>query len=104
MVVIIGSPWDCPGGGAHAVVDKVVAGTAPKALPEECKGCIGPVCDKSYCILKALEAARRGDLDNGLVFAGANVWRVKEITTVKKLIEGLVDEANGILGKEPLTI
>lgn len=104
-VVIIGSPVGLPGRAVRTpFVDKVVAGTAPKALPEECKGCIGPVCDKSYCILKALEAARRGDLDNGLVFAGANVWRVKEITTVKKLIEELVDEANGILGKEPLTI
>jgi len=51
-----------------------------------------------------LEAARKGDLDNGLVFAGANVWRVKEITTVKKLIKELVEEANAILAKEPLII
>ncbi len=104
-VVIIGSPVGLPGRAVRTpFVDKVVAGTAPKALPEECKGCIGPVCNKSYCILKALEAARKGDLDNGLVFAGANVWRVKEITTVKKLIKELVEEANAILAKEPLII
>lgn len=104
-VVIIRSPVGLPGRAVRTpFVDKVLAGTAPKALPEECRGCIGPVCDKSYCILKALEAARRGDLDNGLVFAGSNVWRVKEITTVKKLIDELVGEANAILNKDPLTL
>lgn len=102
-VVIIHSPVGLPGRAVRTpFVDKVLVGTAPKALPEECKGCIGPVCDKSYCILKALEAARKGDLDNGLVFAGANVWRVQKMSTVKAIIDELVQEANGILSKEPL--
>jgi len=54
--------------------------------------------------LKALEAARKGDLDNGLVFAGANVWRVQKMSTVKAIIKELVDEANGILAVNPLVI
>lgn len=104
-VVIIHSPVGLPGRAVRTpFVDKVLAGTAPKALPEECKGCIGPVCDKSYCILKALENARKGDLDNGLVFAGANVWRVKKMNTVKGIIDELVGEANAILAKDPLII
>ncbi len=104
-VVIIHSPVGLPGRAVRTpFVDKVLAGTAPKALPEECKGCIGPVCDKSYCILKALEAARKGDLDNGLVFAGSNVWRVKKMGKVADIIKELVDEANAILAKVPLTI
>jgi len=103
-VVIIHSPVGLPGRAVRTpFVDKVLAGTAPKADPEECKGCIGPVCDKSYCILKALEAARKGDLENGLVFAGANVWRVQKMNTVANLIKELVSEANAILAKEPLT-
>jgi NAD(P)H-dependent flavin oxidoreductase YrpB (nitropropane dioxygenase family)/3-hydroxymyristoyl/3-hydroxydecanoyl-(acyl carrier protein) dehydratase len=102
-VVIIHSPVGLPGRAVRTpFVDKIINGTAPKPNPEECKGCIGPVCDKSYCILKALENARKGDLENGLVFAGSNVWRVKKMTTVHKLIKELVDEANGILAKEPL--
>lgn len=102
-VVIIHSPVGLPGRAVRTpFVDKILKGTAPKPNPEECKGCIGPVCDKSYCILKALENARRGDLENGLVFAGSNVWRVEKMTTVHKLIKELVDEANAILGKEPL--
>jgi nitronate monooxygenase len=104
-VVIIHSPVGLPGRAVRTpFVDKVLAGTAPKALPEECKGCIGPVCDKSYCILKALEAARKGDLDNGLVFAGANVWRVQKMNTVKDLIKELVEEANTILAANPLVV
>jgi NAD(P)H-dependent flavin oxidoreductase YrpB (nitropropane dioxygenase family)/3-hydroxymyristoyl/3-hydroxydecanoyl-(acyl carrier protein) dehydratase len=104
-VVIIHSPVGLPGRAVKTpFVEKILNGTAPKPNPEECQGCIGPVCDKSYCILKALENARKGDLDNGLVFAGANVWRVKKMTTVKELIEELVGEANAILAKEPLII
>ena len=104
-VVIIRSPVGLPGRAVRTpFVDKLLKGAAPKALPEECKGCIGPVCDKSYCILKALEAARKGDLDNGLVFAGANVWRVQKMSTVKAIIDELVNEANAILAKEPLII
>jgi len=104
-VVIIHSPVGLPGRAVRTpFVDKVLAGTAPKALPEECKGCIGPVCDKSYCILKALEAARKGDLDNGLVFAGSNVWRVQKMGTVKDIIKELVDEANAILANNPMVV
>ena len=104
-IVIIHSPVGLPGRAVRTpFVDKVLSGTAPKPNPEECQGCIGPVCDKSYCILKALENARLGDLDNGLVFAGANVWRVEKMMTVKGLIEELVQEANSILAKDPLII
>lgn len=104
-VVIIHSPVGMPGRAVRTpFVDKVLKGEAPRPNLEECQGCIGPVCDKSYCILKALENARKGDLENGLVFAGANVWRVQKMSTVSKLIEELVSEANAILAKEPLII
>ena len=62
------------------------------------------VCDKSYCILEALENARKGDIENGLVFAGSNVWRVNKIVSVKKLIQELVKEANEILKQKPLVL
>ena len=75
---------------------------APKVNPAECEGCIGPVCNKAYCILKALENARKGDMENGLVFAGSNAFRIKEIVSVKKLINELVEQANQILAEEPL--
>ncbi len=104
-VVIIKSPVGLPGRAIRTpLVQKMIEGTAPKADPSECEGCIGPVCDKSYCILKVLERARLGDLENGLVFAGANVWRIDKIVSVKELIKELADQANAILKNEPLLI
>ncbi len=103
--IIIHSPVGLPGRAIRTPFsDKVAAGTAPKPNPAECQGCIGPVCDKSYCILKALENARKGDIENGIVFAGTNVWRVNKIYKVKDLIKELVDEANAILKENPLII
>ncbi len=102
-IVIIHSPVGLPGRAIKTpFVEKIIAGTAPTPNPRECEGCIGPTCDKSYCILKALENARKGDIENGLVFSGANAWRIDRITTVKELLKELVDEANQILSKDPL--
>lgn len=102
-IVIIHSPVGLPGRAIKtSFVEKLLKGNAPKVNLAECEGCIGPVCDKSYCILKALENARKGDLENGLVFAGANAWRINKIVKVKDLLKELVDEAEQILIKEPL--
>ncbi|MCI1965916.1 MAG: nitronate monooxygenase [Oscillospiraceae bacterium] len=43
----------------------------------------------AYCITHALVNACRGDLKNGFVFIGANGSRVREITTVHRLMEEL---------------
>jgi NAD(P)H-dependent flavin oxidoreductase YrpB (nitropropane dioxygenase family)/3-hydroxymyristoyl/3-hydroxydecanoyl-(acyl carrier protein) dehydratase len=104
-IVIIHSPVGLPGRAIKTpLVEKILAGKAPKPDPKKCQGCIGMVCDKSYCILDALENARKGDIENGLVFAGSNVWRVKKIVSVKELIQELVREANAILKQEPLVV
>ena len=42
-----------------------------------------------YCITKALIDAVRGDIDNGLLFAGANVGRINKIVPVHELMEEL---------------
>ncbi|MDY6084255.1 MAG: nitronate monooxygenase family protein [Dialister sp.] len=44
-----------------------------------------------YCITMALIRAVRGDVDNALIFCGANAYRIKEITTVHNLIHELTD-------------
>ncbi len=97
-VVIIKSPVGLPGRAIHTpLVDKMKLGTAPQSFGSECVGCIGPVCDKSYCILKVLENARKGDLENGLVFCGSNVFKIKKIVPVKELIDELVSQAKEAL-------
>lgn len=102
-VVIIHSPVGLPGRAIKSpLVEKILKGKAPKPDPKRCEGCIGMICDKSYCILDVLEKARKGDVENGLIFAGSNVWRVNKIVPVKELIEELVTEANEILKNKPL--
>jgi len=46
-----------------------------------------------YCITDALVASVEGDVENGLVFSGSSVYRIKGITTVKNLFDELVTEA-----------
>ncbi len=43
-----------------------------------------------YCIANALINAQKGNLNSGFVFAGANAYKIKEIVTVKELMEELV--------------
>lgn len=46
-----------------------------------------------YCITKALIEAVKGNIDNGLIFTGANAYMVEKIVSVKGLINELVMEA-----------
>ncbi|MFH1719553.1 MAG: nitronate monooxygenase [Planctomycetota bacterium] len=45
-----------------------------------------------YCIAAALTNAKKGNLEEGFAFAGANAYRVDRIVSVKELIETLVEE------------
>ena len=101
--VIIHSPVGLPGRALrNPLVNKILNENPPPPDPKRCEGCIGMTCDKSYCILDVLEKARKGDVENGLVFAGSNFWRINKIVTVKELLQELVGEANKILKDKPL--
>ena len=61
---------------------------------EKCFNCI-KTCDRKtvpYCITQALVNSVNGDIDNGLVFCGSNVDKINKITTVKELMNELVEE------------
>ena len=104
-IVIIYSPVGLPGRAIKTpLVKRILEGNPPKPDLKKCQGCIGMVCDRSYCILEVLEKARQGDLENGLFFAGSNVWRINKIVSVKELIQELVAEANEILKRQPLLV
>lgn len=88
-VEIVKSPVGMPGRAIHsAFLDKVAKGETPV---KKCLACLA-VCNPAttpYCITQALIAAVKGDLENGLIFCGANVARLKEMTTVPKLMAEL---------------
>ena len=64
-------------------------GNAPK--PTECDSCLKH-CSRSFCIIRALTRAQQGDVETGLVFTGANMWKIKEILPVKEIFRRLKEE------------
>jgi NAD(P)H-dependent flavin oxidoreductase YrpB (nitropropane dioxygenase family) len=92
-IIIIDSPVGLPG---RAIKNKFIEDiNRGEKKPFKCPYHCIKTCDylnAPYCIALALVNAQRGYLKNGFVFAGANVHRVAEITSVKKLIEGLTEE------------
>lgn len=89
-VVLIKSPVGMPGRAIRNVMsEKLARGEAPKR--EKCDKCL-KVCSKEYCIIKALENSRLGNVDEGIVFSGKNVFKIKEILPVQKIFDKLIRE------------
>jgi nitronate monooxygenase len=92
-LVIIDSPVGLPGRAIRNVfLNDVTAGEKkPFACPWKClKTC--DFVNAPYCIAQALTSARVGKLDRGFVFGGANAWRAERISTVKQVVDALVEE------------
>lgn len=88
-IEIIKSPVGMPGRALHNhFLDEVAQGRLPV---RKCYGCMRQcnVNEIPYCITDALTKAVRGDVENGLVFCGAEIGRIHEMTTVHQLMEEL---------------
>ncbi len=93
-IVIIKSPVGMPGRAIKTeLIDRVINGDG---VPFRCNyRCIKTCNPKTapYCIAKALFNAVIGNLDEAVVFAGSNVWKVKKIVSVEELMDDIVSEA-----------
>ncbi|MDR9402079.1 MAG: nitronate monooxygenase family protein [Halothece sp. Uz-M2-17] len=93
-VVIVPSPVGLPGRALkNPFADRAIA-QSPH-LDKRCFGSCLQVCScrdqgENYCIARALDKAARGDIENGLIFAGSNAGRAQEITSVAALMAELV--------------
>jgi nitronate monooxygenase len=89
-ITIIKSPVGMPGRAINnAYLDDVKAG---KKKPFRCYCHCVRTCnylESPYCIFHALVNAQKGHLSAGFAFCGANVYRLKQLTTVQKLIASL---------------
>ncbi len=89
-LVIIKSPVGLPG---RAIRNKFITDVEnelkqPFMCPYKCIR----TCDyqkSPYCIALALMNAKKGNLDNGFVFAGQNAYKIKELLSVRNLMESL---------------
>lgn len=91
-IEIVMSPVGMPG---RALKNAFVQKIEKKPLPvSRCFNCLEK-CNPAkvpYCITKALINAVRGDIENGLIFVGANVGRIKKMTNVHDLMMELAGE------------
>lgn len=89
-IVIIQSPVGMPGRALrNTFIKKLEQGQIPI---KRCFHCIKKCSPEKipYCITQALVNAVKGNLEQGLIFCGAEVGRIKEMTTVPDLMHGLV--------------
>lgn len=88
-VRIIKSPVGMPGRALKNVfLEEAESG---KCKVERCLGCLAK-CNPAeipYCITDALIRAVQGDVEHGLIFCGANVGKITEITTVPEIMDDL---------------
>ena len=88
-IELVKSPAGLPG---RAVMTDFMRQVKEKRIaPSHCIGCMLPCkpATTPYCISEALIHAVHGEVEQGLVFAGANAWRITEIVTVKQLMDEL---------------
>ncbi len=89
-VVIIRSPVGLPGRALrNPFVNALKRGEAPE--PDACTACLKD-CSQEYCIMEALINAREGRVDEGVVFSGKNVFKIKEILSVQAIFDKLLAE------------
>lgn len=91
-IVIIKSPVGMPG---RALNNKFIKRLAEHAV--EIKGCFQCLqgCNPRiapYCISTALINTVTGNVDEGLVFAGSNAYKIDKVVSVKELIEELLHD------------
>lgn len=95
-VTVIPSPVGMPGRALkNEFVSRLLSGEAP--APEDCDACLKQ-CSGQYCILSALEKSRTGRVDEGVVFVGQNVHKIKEILSVKEIFNSLLYDLKTFMG------
>ncbi len=89
-IKIIKSPVGMPGRAIYNNFIKKVENE--KCKIDRCYNCIKTcnVLNSPYCITKALINSVIGRVDEGLIFCGSNVSRIKEIVSVHDLMQELV--------------
>lgn len=102
-MAIIKSPVGLPGRGLrNQLINSALNGEKlPISCPYHCLRTCNPA-EAAFCIAAALVGAHDGDDQFGLIMAGHNAYRIKEIVPVKSLVDELVKGAEAALCGEPV--
>lgn len=103
-VMVIKSPVGMPGRALrNEFLNDVEQG---KRKPFKCPYHCIITCDYTkspYCIASALNNAKKGKMNRGFAFAGETAYRIKELVSVRELIESLKKEYIKACSQETLT-
>jgi NAD(P)H-dependent flavin oxidoreductase YrpB (nitropropane dioxygenase family) len=98
-IVLVSSPVGMPGRAIKTpFVDKMLKNEDISA--SKCVFKCLKKCNYKYCISERLMAAFNGDVENGLVFSGANTFKMKEILSVKEIFDSFVKAAELVYKEE----
>ena len=90
-IVITKSPVGMPGRAIkNKFLEQVEKGNFK--IPKKCYGCLEK-CDPlkiPYCITEALIQAVKGNVEEGLLFCGADAYQASKIETVREVIDSLL--------------
>jgi len=75
-MLLIKSPVGFPGRAIKNTFLEKLNDSPEEVRPTCCDNCLKH-CSKEFCIIKALENARLGDIENGLVFSGKYFYKIK---------------------------
>lgn len=89
-LTLVESPVGLPG---RAIRNEFVRKLENPELLEHwpCNNCLKK-CSHDFCILQALDNAQKGMVQEGLIFAGRSVGQIKEILSVKEIMQRLLAE------------
>ena len=89
---LVVSPVGMPGRAIHNKFIERVSANRPKIT--KCYNCLIPCNPKDtpYCISQALINAAKGDVDNALLFCGANAYKVDRLYSVDEVIKELTSK------------
>lgn len=89
-ITIVKSPVGMPG---RAIKNKFLDTIELNNIkPTKCYNCLTP-CNPGttpYCISEALITSVKGDMNNGLIFCGANAYKIESISTVEEVLNDLI--------------
>jgi len=92
-VVIIKSPVGLPGRAIRNSFLQLIIAEDKSLEIKSCVRCLKR-CSQNFCIMEALNnACRNGDFRRALVFAGEKVEQIKEILSVQRIFESLLQDA-----------
>lgn len=86
-VVIVKSPVGLPGRAINnPFLERLKEGPIKVQSCRKCLASCNPATIP-YCITQALINAAKGDVDNGLLFCGDNVYRINKMSSVKEIMD-----------------